>query len=760
MLTPRAPRLIDRRTALHGSRRPHAGARIVAALFGLGMLAASVLAPIVGAAGDVPVRIPDQAVYDLADAFDPNAERTAENLARTMREIGDVDVVVVSEAVTTGVAATDAVARASALRTAMGVGDEAAGGGLVMAFAVNPSGCAGTVALDGSEDLTSGALPAAAIDRIARADIQPLVASCDLDSALLVGMSRVATAVLNADAGGDPAISAGPPYPNPVDGVAVYDHAGILQPETIASVEKTIDQIEERTGAEVVVYTQVVENGRSTEETDGDARALMDEWGVGRKGFDDGLVILFNMYPGLEHGQVNLYGGPGFRATFLDNGQKQAIFDNDMLPRLKAGDFDGALLVAIQRVDDAATPEHAATLERARQVNAVVGLIGAPLAAFLLIGGAAWSWLRYGRDPVYLDDPSIHMAGPPESLTAAGAVFVLAGTSSRRALTTALLDLASRGALAFRQESHLLGLKKEVGIEIAPPTDDPLVRARQARNDARPLGPAELVANAQLAAIGASHDGYIKPDELLTFGASVPAFNAALEQEAVARGWFGEKPSKAVSRWMTRGVLAGVLGVVAIVAGVSIPMSGLLLIGIGLLAGGIVVAILARSMPAVTLPGAMIRAMLAAYRRTLKKTMDQARSMDQVVAEAGLSWLETPDQAVVWGTALGLHEEIDEVLGRALDDQRDGRVAPGTVWLPTWYGTGSSAGASGFGDFAGANPGSGGVFSNSAIPDFGGMVASLGSIGNSPSSSGSGGGGGGFSGGGSGGGGGGSGGGF
>ena len=488
----------------------------------------------------------------------------------------------------------------------------------------------------------------------------------------------------------------------------------------------------------------------------------MDEWGVGRKGFDDGLVILFNMYPGLDHGQVNLYGGPGFRATFLDNSEKQAIFD-ERHAAAPAGRQTSTARCSSQC--SGSTPRRRRSMPRPSSGPASStpssGSSGRRLSPSLLVGGAAWSWLRYGRDPIYLDDPSIHMAGPPEALTPAGAVFVLAGAASRRALTTALLDLASRGALAFRQESHLLGLKKEVGIEIAPPTDDPLTRARQARNDARPLGPAERLAGAQLAAIGASRDDYIKPDDLLTFGASVPAFNAALEKEAVDRGWFREKPSKAVARWMARGVLAGVGGVIAIIAGASIPMSGLLLVGVGLLVGGIIVAILARSMPAVSLPGAMIRAMLAAYRRTLKKTMDQARSMDQVVAEAGLPWLETPDQAVVWGTALGLHDEIDEVLGRAFEDQRDGRVAPGSTWLPTWYGTGSGAGgAAGFGDFAGASPGSGGIFSSGGLPDFGGMVASLGSIGNSPASSGSGGGGGGFSGGGSGGGGGGSGGGF
>ena len=86
------------------------------------------------------------------------------------------------------------------------------------------------------------------------------------------------------------------------------------------------------------------------------------------------------------------------------------------------------------------------------------------------------------------------------------------------------------------------------------------------------------------------------------------------------------------------------------------------------------------------MPGAMIRAMLAAYRRTLQKTMAQARSMQQVVDEAGLDWLETPDQAVVWGTALGLQGEIEGVLERSLEDvqaRTDGErrvaVLPGLV---------------------------------------------------------------------------------
>ena len=181
-----------------------------------------------------------------------------------------------------------------------------------------------------------------------------------------------------------------------------------------------------------------------------------------------------------------------------------------------------------------------------------------------------------------------------------------------------------------------------------------------------------------------------------------------------------------------------------------------MLIGGAVIAGGIVVVVFAQAMPAVTMPGAMIRAMLAAYRRTLEKTMAQARTMQQVVDEAGLDWLETPDQAVVWGTALGLQHEIEGVLDRSLEEAKTATAGASPIWFPTWYPRRTAPASRARGAVASSG---GSLFSDSGIPDLGGMMSALGTIGNSPSSSGSGGGGG-FSGGSSGGGGGGAGGGF
>ncbi|HEX7495005.1 MAG TPA: TPM domain-containing protein, partial [Candidatus Limnocylindrales bacterium] len=167
---------------------------------------------------------------------------------------------------------------------------------------------------------------------------------------------------------------AGPPYPDAVTGQRVYDYAGIFSPAAISQTDQTIQGIEQRTGAQVAVYTQIKPESDSPDKANKDALALMNQWGVGRKGFDDGLVILFDMQANRQHGQVSLYAGSGFKANFLSDSDRQSIFDNDMKPLLKAGDFDGALKAAMDGIDAVATPEHADQLNRARIFNAIVGL--------------------------------------------------------------------------------------------------------------------------------------------------------------------------------------------------------------------------------------------------------------------------------------------------------------------------------------------------------------------------------------------------
>ena len=722
----------------------------------------------VAAAGPpFPHPVDGQAVYDTSELFSAETRQQAELTIDAVESQSKAEVVVYTQSLgRDDITPEEAESHARALMDQWGVGRRGVDDGLVLLFDLDTTGIHGQVQLFAGPGFSEHYLSDEERQGIYENTMLPLLAEQRFDEALMGALAQVVEATIGATPvpapGGEPVppvgiISPGPPFPDPEVDRAVYDHAGIFSPETIVGAESTIDEIEARTGAEIVVYSEPVDFGVAEEETEFRAQSLIDQWGIGRRGFDDGMIIFFDIDPSGEHGQVQLYAAQGFRETYLSNEDRQRIYDDDMSPFLREADFDGALDIAMRKLDEAATPENAQRLQLARQANAVIGLVGAPIVFLGLAGWAFLSWRRYGRDPVYLDDPSILMPAPPPDLTAASGAFVMEGRSTRRALTTAMLDLASRGMLTFREDKGLLGLAHKVGIDMAPASGDAVEEAHRARNARRPIGPAEEFALRRLRVLGGdgSEEGFIKPDKLPEFGSNVSEFDTKLEEHVVKGGWMVEKPSKVVARWVGKGLLAVFAGVAAIFIGVNVPISGLVIIGGAAIAGGIVVIAFARSMPKVTMPGAMVRAMLAAYRRTLQKTMEQSRSMQQVVDTAGLPWLETPDQAVVWGTALGLQASIEEVLKRSLDDVREQPQLASATYFPSWYRTSDgSSFASGL-----ASGGGGSIFSGSAVPDVGGMMSALGTIGNSPGSSG-GSGGGGFGGGSSGGGGGGAGGGF
>lgn len=722
-----------------------------------------------GAGPPFPDPAAGQGVYDEAGVLTAAAEDAADATIDALQARSGVALVVYIQ-VQRGADAARADADARALLDQWQVGGDG-GEGIAIVIDLRRNRQRGTVGVAGTEAYHRARLDHGELDALVRESMAAAVQGEDVQRALTQGLLAVSLATSGATpissplptAGASSApeptgppqrtdVPAGPPFPEPVDGTAVYDAAGVFRPETVADAERIIDAIEERTRAEIVVYTQVKPEADTPAEAEQDAIALIDQWGVGRRGFDDGMVILFDLDESLRQGQVQLYAAPGFRATYLPNEERQRIFEEEMLPFLRSGDLDGALRAALERVDESATPEHAATLQQTRQIDAVLGFVGAPVAALLLGGGALLAFFRFGRDPRVLDDPSVLMAGPPRDMTPAAAALVLDGVSTRRTLTTAMLDLASRGELAFRHDGGRADRKK-IGVELfdgSSSADPQVIQARR-----RPLSTAEPYALARLRAIAQKHGApNIEPHELLDLGSSVSEFDRRLERYAMSLGWFREAPGTAIGRWAVRGVVELLAGVVVLVAGLAIPSGGLTILGGAVIAAAIVTLILARRMPSRTREGATMQAMLSAYRRTLHKTLEQARSMDQVLHVPELTWLHTPDRAVVWGVALGLHADVQRVLERTMEDSRSGTAAPG--YVPHWYASGSSSEPSG-GPVQGVAPG---LMASSVVPDLGGMMTALGTIGNSASGSGSSSSGGGFSGGSSGGGGGGAGGGF
>jgi uncharacterized membrane protein YgcG len=514
----------------------------------------------------------------------------------------------------------------------------------------------------------------------------------------------------------------GPPYPDPVENQAVYDYADILSAETIDSAERTIDAIEQRTGAEVAVYTQVKPESDTPELAQADASGLMNQWGVGRKGFDDGLVILFDMDRSLCHGQVVLWAGAGYEAAFLSQDERQAIFDEEMMPWLRVCDMDEALLAALEKVDANATAEHAASLEFGRQVNALLNLAGG-LVGWILLLLAVLYWFVHGRDPFFLDDPSIYMPAPPAGLTPAMATMILSQRASKRTVAAALMDLAARGSIAFRQET--VRGEPRAGIEVVSKSDPPDHPERRLLEGIRRA---------------ANTKDYVGPSRMHKLWGAVQDLKEDVEQGAVQKGWLVQAPSAVKLRWagiagseLTFAAIAGFLWLI-------FPASFLGTLTAGLVIAGVATLALAFFMPARTRTGARHRVMLEAYRRTLAATLKQSSSLSEAVQRRPLPWITTPDEAMAWGVALGLNDELEGVLARmqvrpeSATGAAVSSAAPGseTAWSPSWW-TAAPAGSGGGSDGGHGSGPSSKLFSSTPFPDPGSIFAALGSLAAPPS---------------------------
>lgn len=140
-------------------------------------------------------------------------------------------------------------------------------------------------------------------------------------------------------------------FPNPIRSRAVYDPAGAIPADIEAVLEASVDGIEARTSAEVAVYIRLRPD-ISENENLADAKALMDQWGVGVAGVNNGLVVLVSLDETLLHGKVSLYAGAGM-LVYLDETALRNIIDTDFIPPMAEGDLSRALVATIDAVDRA-----------------------------------------------------------------------------------------------------------------------------------------------------------------------------------------------------------------------------------------------------------------------------------------------------------------------------------------------------------------------------------------------------------------------
>ncbi|HLX34043.1 MAG TPA: TPM domain-containing protein [Candidatus Limnocylindrales bacterium] len=509
-------------------------------------------------------------------------------------------------------------------------------------------------------------------------------------------------------------------------GVYVYDLARIWTPETISSANATIAAIRQRTQAEIAVVSWP--SGLSDVSTDlaqSDALTIMNAWGVGRAGVDDGLVVLFDLDTTLQHGQIYLYTGSGFRAMYLADDEAAAIVNDTMLPKAKDGDLDAALLDGLARIDHVVQP--GGNPDRAGQalIHTLVAAAMEGGALIVLVLFARTWWLR-GRDArVPTIDDSVLLPAPPPELTPALAAVLRKDEVDNEAFTAALVDLGHRNLVTFSEHSQLLGGHKvDLVIPSSDTSDAAVADARK-----RPLGTAEqsLADDIQAQSIG----GVISASQLRagTGRKLFDAFKTSLGKAALASGWFRDDPTKLTSVWLGVGIV-----VVVVAAGVfflfgidqSSDSSRLLRPGAEYLGAPILIGVLIgaaiimaqRWLVARTESGAQTLAMALAYRNTLRYEIGQSATIDQAVVRttSRLPWITTPDELTVWAVALGLKSEIDQLIKQTF------QANPQGGWAPIWF-----VGSGGF----------------ASVGDMGSMLSSISTTSASSSGGGYGGGGGG-----------------
>jgi uncharacterized protein len=135
----------------------------------------------------------------------------------------------------------------------------------------------------------------------------------------------------------------------------VNDPSGILRESTRAELEAFLDQVRRKTGAEFAVLTV-----RSTAPlTPSEYKVkVFERWGLGKKGEDNGLLLLL----AVEEGEAWFETGYGLEGV-LPDGVEARIVREQMSPRFRAGDVDGAIVAAVQAAATRIAADKGVTLE-------------------------------------------------------------------------------------------------------------------------------------------------------------------------------------------------------------------------------------------------------------------------------------------------------------------------------------------------------------------------------------------------------------
>ncbi|HET6276334.1 MAG TPA: TPM domain-containing protein [Candidatus Cybelea sp.] len=128
------------------------------------------------------------------------------------------------------------------------------------------------------------------------------------------------------------------------------DNAGALSSDARTKIENELQAYEKSTGHQIIVYIDKSTGDVPLETWTGETA---DHWKVGRKGKDDGAVLFLFM---ADH-KVRIEVGYGLESSLTD-ADSHRIIEDDIVPRMKAGDADGAVSSGVAAMLTTVTPAY------------------------------------------------------------------------------------------------------------------------------------------------------------------------------------------------------------------------------------------------------------------------------------------------------------------------------------------------------------------------------------------------------------------
>jgi uncharacterized protein len=121
----------------------------------------------------------------------------------------------------------------------------------------------------------------------------------------------------------------------------VNDFAGVLSPQTLASLNALCAQVDRQAHAQIAVVTVKSLDGEPIENF---ATALEDKWKVGKKGTDRGLLLIL----ATTDRRYRIEVGYGLEGILPDG--KVGNIGRQIVPYLQQNNYDAAITVAVQQI--------------------------------------------------------------------------------------------------------------------------------------------------------------------------------------------------------------------------------------------------------------------------------------------------------------------------------------------------------------------------------------------------------------------------